>query len=329
LKERGKRLQAELFMDRKILGEGTAMQKVQQLIAKLSFADTTALICGETGTGKELAARAIHTNSRRAENPFVAINCAALPDTLLESEMFGYEKGAFTGALTQKKGKMEIANGGTVFLDEIAELAPSIQAKLLRFLQEREFERLGGTRTIKVDIRLLAATNKDLQKGVAAGSFRQDLFYRLNVVQLQMPALRDLGDDILLLAHYFVSRLCQKLPRRVHGISAEAQECLKRYEWPGNVRELENVLERAILLGSTEFILPEDLPETLVLARQSSGDPGAHFHHAVNQYKKELVSRTLKETDFDYNEAASRLGIHPTHLYRLVRNLKLTDSSKG
>jgi transcriptional regulator with PAS, ATPase and Fis domain len=327
LKEQSKRMQAELTMDRKIVGESRPMRNVLELINKISRADTTVLICGETGTGKELAARAIHANSRRSECPFVAINCAALPETLLESEVFGHEKGAFTGALTQKKGKLEMAEGGTVFLDEVAELAPAIQAKLLRFLQEREFERIGGTKTIKVDIRLLAATNKNLEKEISKGTFRQDLYYRLNVVQLQMPALREIEEDILLLAHYFISRLCQKLPRRVYGISQEAQQCLKEYDWPGNVRELENVLERAILLGSAEVILPEDLPENLLGVRQSFSEP-KDFHEKLNDYKKKLIVNALKDCSFNYEEAATALGIHPGHLYRLVRTLGLSDEMK-
>jgi Nif-specific regulatory protein len=295
------------------------MKKMLQMIQRISGADSTVLIHGETGTGKELAARAIHANSPRADAPFIAINCAALPESLLESELFGHEKGAFTGALAQKKGKVEVAAGGTLFLDEIAELAPAIQAKLLRFLQEREFERLGGTRAIKVDLRVIVATNKDLAKEVAAGKFRQDLFYRLNVVSLETPALRDVQDDILLLANYFVSRFSQKLGRRVHGISPAAQQCLKNYDWPGNVRELENVLERAILLGSTDTILPDDLPDSIL----SQAEAPASFHEAVNEYKKKLIQRALEANENDYQRAAQELGIHFTHLYRLMRSFKL------
>ena len=314
--------------DRLILGESGAMKKVLELIRKISKSDTTVLICGETGTGKELAARAIHTNSGRAKNPFVAINCAALPEALLESELFGHEKGAFTGAIAQKKGKLEMADAGTLFLDEIAELPLVLQAKLLRFLQEREFERVGGTRTIKVDLRLLAATNKNLEKEVSKGAFRQDLLYRINVVQLEMPALRDLEDDVLLLANFFVSRFSQKLGRRLHGISKEAQQCLMQYDWPGNVRELENVLERAVLLGVSEVILPEDLPDSLLALKQpGKADPG-DFHQAVNEYKKRLIKKALEAADYNYNEAAASLGIHSTHLYRLVRNLRLDDAMK-
>lgn len=326
LREKGRQLLGELRMERKLVGESPAMKKVSELIGRIAGADTTVLIAGESGTGKELAARCIHENSRRSDQPFVAINCAALPESLIESELFGHEKGAFTGAILQKQGKLEVANGGTLFLDEIAELAPALQAKLLRVLQEREFERVGGTRTIKTDIRLLAATNKDLEKLITEGTFRSDLYYRLNVLTLKMPPLRDLGDDILLLARYFVSRFNQKLPRRVGGISPEAQNLLRHYDWPGNVRELENAIERAILLGSTDVILPEDLPEYLIGTSPSGKQ--SNFHEALNEYKKELILKAFEGTNLNYNEAASKLGIHHTHLYRLVRNLKLNDVLK-
>lgn len=319
--ERNKRLQMELQMERQIVGEGPAMKKVLELIKKVSIANTTVLISGESGTGKELAARAIHTNSPRADAPFIAINCAALPEPLMESELFGYEKGAFTGALAQKKGKIEAAAGGTLFLDEVAELSPALQAKLLRFLQEREFERVGGTRPIKVDLRLLAATNKDLKKEVENQKFRLDLFYRLNVVQVEMPPLRDLGDDLLLMANYFVSRLSTRIGRRVHGISSEAQECLMQYDWPGNARELENVLERAVLLGGSDVILAEDLPEPLLAFKPPAEKAITDFHQAINEYKKTLIRKALKDTNQNYKEAAANLGIHTVHLYRLVRTL--------
>jgi Nif-specific regulatory protein len=285
------------------------------------------LITGESGTGKELAARAIHENSPRSDLPFIAINCAALPESLMESEVFGHEKGAFTGAIAQKQGKLELAYGGTLFLDEIGELNPNLQAKLLRVLQEREFERVGGTRTIKTDIRLLAATNRDLEKSVRDGQFRQDLFYRLNVVILKMPPLRELGDDILLLARYLISKLNQKLTRQVAGISPEAQQLLRRYDWPGNVRELENTIERAILLGSTDTILPEDLPESFAVSSQNADIP-KNLHESVNEHKKELILKAFEGTDSNYNTAATKLGIHPAHLYRLVRTLKISDLLK-
>ncbi len=259
-----RRLQQELSADHGMIGESQAMRGVLEFISRVAGRESTVLVWGESGTGKELVARAIHANSGRANKPFVAINCAAITETLLESELFGHEKGSFTGAVSQKKGKLEAADGGTVFLDEVGELAVPLQAKLLRVLQEREFERVGGTRSIKVDIRVIAATNRDLKEASRAGSFRQDLYYRLNVVSVRMPALRERKEDIPLLANFFALRFGEKVKRRVAGISAKARACLLRYEWPGNVRELENAIERAVVLGSTELILVEDLPEALV-----------------------------------------------------------------
>lgn len=327
LKEKSRQLQGEIQWERRLVGESSAMQKVFRMISKIAGADTTVLIYGESGTGKELAARSIHSHSHRADGSFVAINCAALPEALIESELFGHEKGAFTGAISQKKGRLEVANGGTLFLDEIAELSPSVQAKMLRVLQEREFERVGGTRPIRVDIRLIAATNKNLERAVQEQKFRQDLYYRLNVVSLEMPPLREMADDILLLARYFLFRFSQKLPRKVRSISPQAQEFLMKYDWPGNVRELENILERAMLLGSTESILPEDLPELLLAGKQEKGSI-SRYHETVNECKRELVLKAFEGTNQNYNEAASRLGIHVSNLYRLVRNLKLENLLK-
>jgi transcriptional regulator with GAF, ATPase, and Fis domain len=241
-----------------MVGEGEAMQRVYHFIGKVAPTDATVLINGESGTGKELAARAIHRNSKRAQKPFVAVNCAALTESLLESELFGHERGAFTGAIAQKKGRLEIANGGTLFLDEIGELSPALQVKLLRVLQEREFERVGGTVTIKADVRVIAATNKNLEAAMAANQFRHDLFYRLNVVSLEMPPLRTRREDILLLASYFVEKYATVCNRKLKGISPDARTALLAYEWPGNVRELENTIERAVVLGATDFILTKD-----------------------------------------------------------------------
>src|SRR5262249_11616124 len=243
---------------------------VQEFMGRVARADATVLILGESGTGKELAARAIHRASPRSAAPFVAIHCAALAETVLESELFGHEKGAFTGALTQKKGKIEVADGGTIFLDEIGELSPAAQVKLLRALQEREIERVGGTRPIRVDIRVIAATNKNLEKEAAAGRFREDLYYRLSVVSLTMPSLRERRDDITLLANYFAARFGSKLCSRIPGISPEARAIMMRYDWPGNIRELANAIERAVVLGSGELIVPEELPEALL---ETGGSP--------------------------------------------------------
>ncbi|HEY4490758.1 MAG TPA: sigma 54-interacting transcriptional regulator, partial [Acidobacteriota bacterium] len=258
--EENRRLQTAGNIEHGMIGESPAMRKVYDFIAKAAPTDSTVLLYGESGTGKELAARAIHLNSRRTAKPFVPINCGALAETLLESELFGHEKGAFTGAIAQKKGKLEVADGGTVFLDEVSEMSPALQVKLLRVLQEREFDRVGGTRPIRVDVRLIAATNKNLEEVVKAGTFRNDLYYRLNVVTLMMPPLRDRREDIPLLASYFALKCSKKVQRRIKGISPEARETLMHYDWPGNVRELENAIERAVVLGSTEMILQEDLP---------------------------------------------------------------------
>jgi len=237
--------------------------------------------------------------------------------------LFGHEKGAFTGAVSQKKGKLEVAEGGTVFLDEVGELAISLQAKLLRVLQQREFERVGSTRPIKLNIRLIAATNRDLQEASRSGAFRSDLFYRLNVVSLRMPALRERREDIPLLAAFFAARYAEKVNRPVAGISPQARACLMRYEWPGNVRELENAIERAVVLGSTEFILAEDLPEPILDETAAEGEPVSALHDAVRDAKKAVIERAIEQSGGNYTDAAGLLGVHPNHLFRLIRTLHL------
>jgi len=324
LGDENRRLQQELNIQHSMVGEGERMREVYQFVSRVAARESTVLIQGESGTGKELVARAIHSNSARADRPFVAINCAAIVDTLLESELFGHEKGAFTGAVAQKKGKLETAEGGTVFLDEVGELAPSLQAKLLRVLQEREFERVGGTRPVKLDIRLIAATNVDLNEASRNGKFRQDLYYRLNVVSIVMPPLRERVDDIPLLAAYFTARYSEKVNRRVVGISPKARACLVRYPWPGNVRELENAIERAVVLGSTELILPEDLPESVLEETASSGEPVTALHDGIREAKKKLIEQAIEQADGNYTDAAGILGVHPNHLFRLIRTLNLT-----
>ena len=325
LERENQRLIADAEIEHNMVGESQAMRKVYQFIARVAPTDATVLISGESGTGKELAARAIHQNSKRSSMPFVAVNCAALTESLLESELFGHEKGAFTGALAQHKGRLEVADGGTLFLDEIGELSPPLQVKLLRVLQEREFERVGGSRTIKVDIRLLTATNRNLEELIAAGSFRQDLFYRLNVLEVEMPALRQRAEDIALLANYFATKYGEKCNRRVLGISPEAQKCLLAYDWPGNVRELENTIERAVVLGSTERILAEDLPEAILETETPAAPTGSRYHEALAETKKQLIVETVSQAKGNYTEAAKLLGVHPNYLHRLIRNLKLKD----
>jgi len=322
------RLIADFNIEHNMVGESQPVREVLQFISKVAPTDSTVLLSGESGTGKELAARAIHQNSKRANKPFMAVNCAALAESLLESELFGHEKGSFTGALAQKKGRLEIADGGTVFLDEIGELSQALQVKLLRVLQEREFERVGGTRTIKVDIRLITATNKDLEKAVNEGTFRQDLYFRLDVVGLEMPPLRDRREDIPLLANYFAAKYSEKCNRRITGISAAAQARLLGYDWPGNVRELENAMERAVVLGTTDHILLEDLPESLLESQPPAAAPATKYHEAVAQTKKQIILSAMQQAKGSYTEAAKLLGVHPNYLHRLIRNLDLKDQLK-
>src|SRR6187431_1040453 len=251
--------QQDIYEFDKIVGSSAALQKVLDIVKKVAKSNTTVLIRGETGTGKELIAGAIHRNSLRLSRNFVKVNCAALPETLLESELFGHEKGAFTGADRQRIGRFEQADGGTLFLDEIGDMSPNTQAKILRVLQEHEFERLGGTRTQKVDVRLIAATNRDLSQMVASGQFREDLYYRLNVVSVEMPPLRERKEDIIALAMFFVKKFAAELKKKCDGLDPEAQKLMLRYNWPGNIRELENAIERAILMTEGQFIGAEDL----------------------------------------------------------------------
>lgn len=319
-------LQAALDQDRPMIGESPAMKKVYDSIARAASAEATVLLLGESGTGKEVAARTLHRNSRRDGKAFVAVNCATLGDNLLESELFGHEKGAFTGAVGLKKGLLETADGGTVFLDEVAELPLTVQAKMLRVLQEREFSRLGSTRPIKVNLRLIAATNKDLRAAVTAGSFREDLWHRLNVVALRMPPLRERREDIPLLANFFLARSSQRCERRVLGMSPEARELLQQYDWPGNVRELENAIERAVVLGSDPEIQANDLPETIWEGAPAAPD-SLTYHAALQQAKRKIVTQALDLTGGNYTEAARRLGVHVTYLHRLMRAFKMKSGA--
>jgi Nif-specific regulatory protein len=247
----------------------------------------------------------------------------------LESELFGHEKGAFTGAVAQKKGKLEVAHGGVVFLDEIGELAPAMQSKLLRVIQERELERVGGTRPVPVDIRLIAATNKNLGDAVKAGSFRQDLYYRLNVVAITMPSLRDRKEDIPMLANYFITKHAPRCGVKPKPLSEEARLCLMSYDWPGNVRELENAIERALVMSSAEMILPEDLPEAVLERATPAGIESAKYHAALKEAKKQLILTALEESKGNFTEAAKSLGLHPNYLHRLIRNLDLRAEVKA
>ena len=328
LRQENLSLRAEIGIKHDIVGGGPQIRKVFDFIRKVAPADSTVLIQGESGTGKELVARAIHSNSPRADRPFIAINSAAIAATLLESELFGHEKGAFTGAVAQKKGKVELAEGGTLFLDEISELAPELQAKLLRVLQEREFERVGGTRSIPLDIRLIAATNQSLAQAVDANHFRKDLFYRLNVVAVTLPPLRDRREDIPELAEHFLRKARSKCQALARSISPEAMACLTQYEWPGNIRELENAIERAAVLGTNELIQPDDLPEGVVEGGEVSGE-SANYYASLKEFKRQLIQQALQKANGSYVDAAKLLGLHPNSLLRLIRNLNVKASPRG
>jgi len=308
-----------------VIGKSPKMQEILALADEVSSLRSTVLIQGESGTGKEIVARAVHYSGDRRAKPFVAVSCAALAETLLESELFGHEKGAFTGAVEQKKGKLEVAEGGTVFLDEIGELAPTLQAKLLRVVQQREFERVGGTRTLKLDVRLIAATNRDLSAEVRRGAFREDLYHRLNVVALHVPPLRDHAEDIPALARHFLEQAAVRCRRRVSAVSPEAERYMTTYSWPGNVRELENAIERAVVLGQSDVLLPEDLPETVLESANVPEVPGA-LQSSVTESKRQLIVEAWRQSNGDHNQAAARLNIHPNSLRRLIRSLHLRDA---
>ena len=323
LEARNRELQENIELHHSLVGESPKMQEIYKLISRVAPSDSTVLVRGESGTGKELVARALHSNSPRRDKPFVAVNCAALPENLLESELFGYEKGAFTGAAARKEGKIELAHEGTFFLDEIGELPLLLQAKLLRALQEKCFERVGGTRPLKVDMRLIAATNRNLDDAVKAGTFRADLYYRLNVVAITLPPLREHREDIPLLAQHFTRKLSEKLNRPAPTLSAEAKACLTAYDWPGNVRQLENAIERALVLGASEVLGREDLPEELVESGGHGGATLTGYHERLNQAKREIVGGALEQAKGTVTEAARILGLNPNYLHRLMNNLDL------
>jgi DNA-binding NtrC family response regulator len=309
-----------------VLGESSRMREVVQLAERAAKSDATVLLNGESGTGKEVLARTIHSVSGRAEGPFVAVNCAALSAELLESELFGHEKGAFTGAVRTKPGRLEMAAGGALFLDEIGELRPALQAKLLRVLQEREFERVGGTRTLKADVRIIAATNRDLEAGVTTGEFRQDLYYRLKVVALRLPPLRDRREDIRPLTAHFLARFAHEAGRATPHLDDRAAALLEEYAWPGNVRELANVLERAVVLGAGDALTAEDLPEELHERGQTAATAvptGVGYHDAVTAAKRAILRDALQAEGGHQTRAAKRLGLTQPYLARLMKNLQI------
>ena len=306
-----------------LVGKSKAMQQVFELIRRVSHSRSTVLIQGSSGTGKELVARAIHYSSPRRDRPFVAVECSAIPETLLESELFGYVRGAFTGAVTSRKGLLEEADGGTLFLDEIGDLSPSMQVKLLRTLQEREVRRIGAQQSVKVDVRLIAATNRDLEEAVRRGEFRADLFYRLNVITINLPDLKDRPEDIPLLAHHFLRKFAEANGEHKRGISKEAMDLLMNYHWPGNVRELENVIERAVILGRGPEVLPEDLPPRLRQPSRPAAGEEVPLPQGLTLRELELryIQEVLRRTGGRKAEAARLLGISRRTLYRRLREL--------
>ncbi len=328
LREENRLLHGELdSLDRPLIGESPAIQDLVRTAQQAAVSNATILLRGESGTGKEILARAIHRWSPRRNRPLVTVNCVALSEELLESELFGHEKGAFTGAHQKKQGKAELANGGTLFLDEIGDIRPALQAKLLRLIQEQEFERVGGTRPIRVDVRFVAATNTDLERAMKEGRFRQDLYYRLNVVSLVLPPLRERKGDVEPLARHFVEKYSAELKRWPSAISPAALAILTQYNWPGNVRELENAIERALVLSVGSEIGPKDLP--LLMDEPSDEAPeglAGTYHEAVLQFKRELLRSALARASGNQTRAAEALGLQRTYLSRLLKDLGIRES---
>jgi len=312
-----------------LVGKSPQMLKIYDLIETVAQTDTTVLVNGENGTGKELVANAIHLQSPRKNSPFIKVNCAALPETLLETELFGHERGAFTGAIRQRKGRFEMANGGTLFLDEVGEIFPAVQVKLLRVLQERQFERVGGNETLAVDVRLICATQRDLKEEIRKGNFREDLYYRLNVVPITLPPLRERREDILLLAEHFVDKFSKKMGKEIAGLSEDAKALLLRYPFPGNIRELENMLERAIALIKGKIIQPEDLPDEVCGQPSSIQDVCKRIRgskplaSATKLFEKEYIQSVLEKTKGKKGQAADMLGISRKTLWEKIKELEI------
>ncbi len=316
-----------------IIGKSRRMQEVFDIIERVADTNVTVLIRGESGTGKELVARAIHYHSPRRDKPFVKINCSAMPATLVESELFGHEKGAFTGAHIRKPGKFEMADGGTLLLDEVGEMDPATQVKLLRVLQEQEFERLGGTETIRVNVRVIASTNANLEEAINRKAFREDLYYRLNVVPVRLPPLRERREDIPELVQYFVQKFAREFHREVRGVAPEAIDLLIRYSWPGNVRELENVIKHAIILGNGDLLTPLHLPVNVRMGLQEQGTPVTGHHRqlraAVRELERCMIRRALAETGGNRSEAAKQLGISRRALIYKIDEYGLNRNGAG
>jgi DNA-binding NtrC family response regulator len=318
-------LKEELGSRYQIVGQSAALKKVVADAFKVANSKTSTLILGESGTGKELLGRLIHHAGPRKSKPMIALNCAALPETLLEAELFGHEKGAFTGAMARKIGKFEVADGGTVFLDEIGEMSPGMQAKLLQVLEEGVFYRVGGNVPISVDVRVISATNMDIAQAVNEGKFREDLYYRINVVQLRMPALRERREDIPLLAEYYLDIFKEETGFPNLTISEKAMEKIVEYDWPGNVRELKNALERAVVMGNGKEILPEDLPITRSKKTQPGLEVGLTLKEALDRFKKEFITLNLKHAGGNRSRAAKVMDVQRTYLSRLISKFEIHE----
>ncbi|PID77939.1 MAG: RNA polymerase subunit sigma-54 [Deltaproteobacteria bacterium] len=315
-----------------IVGASDSILKVAQIIEKVSKTDSSILITGESGTGKELIAKAIHHLSKRGDNDLVVINCGAIPPNLLESELFGHEKGAFTGALSSHTGRFERADKGSLFLDEIGDMSPVLQVKLLRAIQEQQFEKVGGSRPVKVDVRFISATNKDLKKAISENEFREDLYYRLNVIPIEVPPLRERRSDITLLARFFLERLAERFEEPVKKLSNEASEILVSYDWPGNIRELENIMEQLAVMSEGPEILPEDIPAGINNKNNGfSGfvfnpiENGISFNEAVDNYQKSLIMEALRKTGWVKAKAAKILQMNRTTLVEKIKKLGLSE----
>ena len=309
-----------------LIGKSKRMQEIYQLIKTVAQGESTALIMGETGTGKELVAHAIHHNSPRNNKPFVRVNCAVLPETLLESELFGHEKGAFTGAVDRRIGRFELADGGTLFLDDVDDMNPAIQVKLLRVLQEKEFERVGGTSTVSADVRIIAASKGRLEDKIKEGKFREDLYYRLNVIPIQLPLLRERKEDIPLLVNHFLEKYGRKTNRLIKKVSSEAMALLMEYPWPGNVRELENTMERIVALSRKDEVIPSDLPFPIMGTKKYKGIPAARLkpvEEILKETERDYIEATWRETGGQKKKAAKILGISRKTLWEKIRNYGL------
>jgi two-component system response regulator HydG len=320
LENRSLKQRLSKFEKRALIGNSQVFRNTVDLAVQAAPSQATILILGESGTGKELIAKTIHENSTRARGPFIAVNCAALPETIMEAELFGYERGAFTGAVQRREGRFKLAGGGTIFLDEVAEMSPAVQIKLLRVLQESEIDPLGG-KTTKVDVRVVAATNQDLQEEVTRGNFREDLYYRLNVIVVNLPPLRQRLDDVPLLADHFLGLHAERNNREIPSISPEALELMTNYYWPGNVRELENAVERAVVLAKSNTVTPADLPPSLVQGEKYEGQVSFSIGTPLGEIELRMIRETLRHTKGDKKLAARLLGIAPRTIYRKLESM--------